>query len=644
MSISRRIIKEKTNKDLKRITVTVPPKKAYEKVTNLAAETYELGDLLVSYLEQLGVEYVFGIPGGPIEPLYNALARSERRGGPRAVIARHESGAAFMADGYARNTGKLGVCCATAGPGSTNIITGIASAFDNHSPLLVITGQTSISNFGKGATQESGDTGINSVAMFSHCTRYSSLVSHVDQFEQKLVSAVVAASNVPYGPSHLSVPVDVMRCESPIKKPSFNLKKLMWQTPLADIEQIKEVSQLLVKNKNIVLLVGEGVEPAVSSLLKIAFKINATIVTTPHGKGLISPYHPLYRGVVGFAGHNTASEALASAEIVVAAGTPLQEFATNGWSVVNEIGERLIHIDESEIYFSRSPMARMHVKGNIKKTLENIYEQLNILKIIDSQEDERGGCNTLSVQKSKPEKTWPKLNFSLDNEEKMHARTGLLKPQRVMYLLPKIFPPKTRFLCDAGNCIAWTIHYLHPEDRRIRDRRDMLRPVADNNIHANIDGRRETRGSVFWTPLECSSMGWSIGSAIGTSIACPKSPTVAIVGDGAMLMNGGDVSVAVQEMLNIIYVVLNDSEFGMVKQGQLMAGAEKTAYKLPQTDFVKWGESLGAGGYAIHSSRDLEKLDISKILNANGPIILDVYIDKDEVPPMKSRLQALGSV
>ena len=217
-----------------RIRSLSPPKILWENVTQLPQPTYELGDLLISYLEQLGVECVFGIPGGPIEPLYNALARSERRGGPRAVVARHETGAAFMADGYARNSGKLCVCCATAGPGSTNIMTGVASAYDNHSPMLVLTGQTSISNFGKGATQESGDTGINTVAMFSHCTRYSSLISHVDQFEQKLVSAVSAATNVPYGPAHLSVPVDVMRCDSPVKEPSFDITKLMWQSTLAD--------------------------------------------------------------------------------------------------------------------------------------------------------------------------------------------------------------------------------------------------------------------------------------------------------------------------------------------------------------------------------------------------------------------------
>ena len=138
---------------------------------------HEYGDLLLSYLEQLGVEYVFGIPGGAIEPFYNALARSERRGGPRSICARHEAGAAFMADGYWRNSGKLGVCCATTGPGATNLITGVASAYENNVPMLVITAQTALSGFGTSAFQKSSCTGINTVELFNHCCRYSTLVS-----------------------------------------------------------------------------------------------------------------------------------------------------------------------------------------------------------------------------------------------------------------------------------------------------------------------------------------------------------------------------------------------------------------------------------------------------------------------------------
>lgn len=194
----------------------------------------EMGDLLVAYLNQLGIEYVFGVPGGAIEPLYNALARSERQGGVRAVVARHETGAAFMADGYARNTGKLGVCCSTTGPGATNMITGVASAYENNVPMLVITAQTAISTFGKGAIQDSSCTGINTVGLYQHCTRYNTLISHPAQFEHKLSAAIMSAMGSPAGPAHISVPRDVMALQALVNGPSYSLDVLLNQPTLID--------------------------------------------------------------------------------------------------------------------------------------------------------------------------------------------------------------------------------------------------------------------------------------------------------------------------------------------------------------------------------------------------------------------------
>ena len=191
-----------------------------------APVVFEGGDLILSHLEQLGVEYVFGIPGGAIEPLYNALARSRRRGGIGPVVARHETGAAFMAEGYARNTGKLGVCCSTTGPGATNLITGVASAFENQIPMLVITPQTALSHFGRKALQESSDTAVDTVGMFRHCTHYNTMVSHIDQLEHKLASAIMTAFNSS-GPAHISVPLDVMRTAVASAGPSYNLASLL---------------------------------------------------------------------------------------------------------------------------------------------------------------------------------------------------------------------------------------------------------------------------------------------------------------------------------------------------------------------------------------------------------------------------------
>jgi acetolactate synthase-1/2/3 large subunit len=173
-----------------------------------------LSDLIVQYLENFGVEYVFGIPGSPLGPLFDALKRSEKRGGPQLVLTRHEAGAAFVADGYARESGKLGVCCSTTGPGATNLITGVASAYAEQVPLLVITPQTRLKDLGFGCFQDSSRNGIDVVSMFETCTLYNASVTHPDQLERKLAAAITAAFGTPAGPAHLNIPIDVFTAEA----------------------------------------------------------------------------------------------------------------------------------------------------------------------------------------------------------------------------------------------------------------------------------------------------------------------------------------------------------------------------------------------------------------------------------------------
>ena len=243
-------------------------------------ELPEAGDLLVAYLAKLGIEYVFGVPGGNIEPLFNSLLRSERLDGPRAVVARHETGAAFMAEGYARYSGKMGVCCSTTGPGATNLITGVSSAYESNIPLLVITAQTAMNRFGRKAMQESSDTGINTIGMFEFCTGYNSLVSHVDQFEYKLVSAIMTAMNNSC-PVHLSIPPDVLRKPFVGKSPPYDVATLAQSPRLLDIPALDELCRQLKAARNIVLILGAGCSEAVTLILQVAFSLRAKIVTTP---------------------------------------------------------------------------------------------------------------------------------------------------------------------------------------------------------------------------------------------------------------------------------------------------------------------------------------------------------------------------
>ena len=585
----------------------------------------DAAELIVAYLEKLGVEYVFGVPGGAIEPLYNALAKSQRRGGPRPVVARHEAGAAFMADGYTRETGKIGVCCATSGPGATNLITAVACAYDNGIPMLVLTGQPMLPVFGKRALQESSCTGVNTLGMFRHCTHYNSLVSHPDQIEPKLIAALMRAMRTPRGPVHLSIPLDILKSPVAAGVPAYDASMLFAPAALIDESAVEALVGHVRAARNIVLLIGGGCGEASGAMLRFAAAYGARIVTTPDGKGFVSPRHPLLHGVFGFAGHASADAILRdpSVDLILAAGTSMGEWTSSGWSD-SLLNNRLIHIDEWEEHLARTPMAKLHVRGSIR----NIFERLNA-RLDTAQANPAESTASEAMQQTGSQ-------VELFDADKQHSDAAPLMPQRLMHDLGRLFPPTTRYLADAGNGMAWAIHYLQPQDRRLHERRasapDRTGP-----------GRRATDGGWLRVTMDFAPMGWAIGGAVGTALANRKVPVVCITGDGSLLMNGQEISAAVAERLNVIFIVLNDAALGMVKHGQRLAGAERIAYQLPPTDFAAMARAMGAQGVTVSTPEELNALDIDAILAYEGPTLLDVRIDSEEVPPMKLRMRVLGT-
>jgi acetolactate synthase-1/2/3 large subunit len=578
----------------------------------------QFADLLVEYLEQLSVDFVFGVPGGAIEPLYNALARSSRRGGPRPIVARHETGAAFMADGYARETGKLGVCCATTGPGATNLITGVSSAYENQIPMLVITAQTALSHFGKRALQESSCTGINTVGMFEHCTLYNTLISHPDQLEHKLTTAIMTAFNSPSGPVHLSIPKDILEAPALAAFTGHNLATLLVPASLIDAKAVEKLNQFILCARKVVFMIGSGCSEAISTLIEVAEALDAIIVAAPNGKGLIDPYHPLFRGIIGFAGHSSAREALTDPEVdlIVAVGTNLGEWASNGWDQDALLNSRLAHVDSNEEHLTHSPMARLHVRGRIRTVFETLLGQV--------RKSDRSGSDPIADMGSSP----PKLPFQLDETPKLHSDATPIKPQRLMHELAARFPADTRFVADAGNSQAWAIHYLHPPGRRFGT--------------AGKCNNDETQ--VFQSCSDFVSMGWAIGASIGIALGCSGKPVVCITGDGSLLMSGQEITVAVQEKLPVIFVVLNDAALGMVKHGQRLAKAEPIGFELPEIDYSAYATAMGAAGFVVRSPQDLAELNIESICRRPGPTLLDIRIDPEEVPPIGTRLRVLGTL
>ncbi len=562
-----------------------------------------LSDLVVDYLELLGVEYVFGVPGGHIAPLYEALERSELRGGPRAILSRQESGAAFMADGYARETGKIGVCCSTTGPGATNIITGIASSYSDHIPILAITAQTILPKFGIGAFQESSPDLLDTTRMLDKCTRYNSVVTHPKQLENKLIAALKNAFQSPPGPVHLGVPVDVFRSPAAETISYPHIRQLLTKPAFADLAAIEKLGEMLDKlssqNRKVVLLVGEDCGEASPEILTFAELMGADITTTQGGKSCVNPYHPLYKGVFGFAGHQSARQALtdSSVDLILAVGTTLGQWATSTWDKAL-LNEKLVHIHHVNSYFSRSPMGQLQVYGNIKTVFQELVKRVKSSLVVGKGWQKEG---TLKEPKSKEKPP----QIEVQKPESYYSKETPVKPQRLIYELMQRFPPETRFLIDTGNCMVWAFHYLflpHPENYR--------------------------------SSVELAAMGWAIGGSVGTAFGRRNTPVVCLTGDGSFLMNGQEITVAVAEKLPVIFIVLNDRSYGMVKQRHRQVVKEGLEFAIPAVDFCLMAKAMGANGYTIREPEDFDQVDYQKICSYPGPTVLDVHIDPEELSPL----------
>jgi acetolactate synthase-1/2/3 large subunit len=576
-----------------------------------------LADLILSYLATIGTHHIFGVPGGAIEPLYNALARAARQNPVpvHAVIARHESGAAFMADGYTRETGRLGVCCSTTGPGATNLITGVSSAYADRIPMLVITAQTALPNFGRLGLQESSCDGVDTVSMMRSCTRYSSLVSHPNQLEKKLYKALNIAFSKPQGPVHLSIPVDVLN-SSWVSQSITNLDNLVRSPEIIDNDRINSLCKELLHARKTVLFLGAGCRGAMKEIMQFAETAHIPIVTTPPAKSLVNAYHPLYRGVFGFAGHDSAQQALTDSEVdlVIAVGSRLSETSTHGWDDKALMNGRLVHIGECHEIFSNSPMAHLQILGSLR----SIFTRLNAfysekVKAPEKNKNYISSGDILEFDRHRMHcANFAPPQLRITNSEGYNSNSAPIKPQRLMCELVKRFPENTRFVIDAGNSWAWSIHYLHPKNP-----------------------------GYYHIGMGFGAMTWAIGASIGMSIGAGNKPVVCITGDGSYLMSSQEITVAVQLKLPVIFVLLNDSALGMVKHGQRMGKGEAIGFELPEIDYAAVAISMGAQAFTIHGPNDFDLIDFNDILQADKPTLLNVYLDPEEPPPMGARMKVL---
>ncbi len=572
-------------------------------------------ELLVSYLEEMEVEYIFGIPGGVLEPLNNAIFKSDKITG---IVTRHEQGAAFMADGYARVKKTFGVCASTAGPGATNLITGVATAYTDSVPLIVLTGQVATPYFGQGAFQDSSFDGINVSEMFKFCTKFSSIIVNPAMTGAMIRKAIRFAGSGRPGPVHLNLPVDVM--ETDIDDTVMSSKRFLPNSQYCDRTSVKEAARRLLNSKRVAMLLGNGVSisGAAEEARRFAELLRIPVATTPKAKGIFPDNHPLSLGVFGCAGSLLSDSYLLNSDggskkldCILAIGTSFSEWSTHTWDTRLKPADDMIQIDIDHNEVGKNYPFCTALIGDAKVALKSlVFETKRQLE----KAGKKAADNITERESSFRE--FKAVNEKYVEPEKILSENEPVLPQRLMRDIRSACPDDTIFFVDIGNNWAWATHYL-----------DILRPDS------------------FFTGLGFASMGYAAAASIGAKFAAPERPVVAIVGDGGFLMNGMEVSCAVNYNRQVIWIVLNDAGYGMIYHGRKMRGLPdgfSTRYK--QVDFVKMAESLGARGIRISRPGELNETLIGEIIETGMPTVIDVLIDGKQVPPIQSRIGSLNNM
>ncbi len=563
-------------------------------------------ELLIKHLESEGVKYIFGVPGAPLMPVFHALAAPDSRIKP--IICKHEEGGAFMADGYARVSGNLGVCCGTAGPGTTNLITGVAAAFKDSIPMLVLTAQVPTTSFGKGGAQES--TGENrsfsTTELLKPITKSSLMVLSADNLSFVIRSVLRNALHPRMGPVHLNLPVDILKREVP--SPDELLQTFKLDAAYFDRDKVKEAALALLAAKRPLFLVGRGaiLSGASQELVEIAEMLTIPVITSPKAKGAFPEDHPLSLGVFGIGGMKAASNMLlnrGNSDLLFAIGTSFDEWGTNGWDPKIKGEKVLIQVDIDPSQIGKNFPANVGLVGNAKTILKELWFELHRQIKNSRYLPSRSAQDVLDFKKAAQ---GPSVPLQDDSDE------GPIKPQRLIADIRKTVPRDTIFFADSGNHLLWTINCL-----------EIYEP------------------GTFIISLGLAAMGYAVAGAIGGKLAAPDRTVVAICGDGCFFMHGMEVITAVNYGIPVIWVVFNDARLNMIFQGETLQNRPGASFfQFKPVDIAQTARSFGALGLRVERAPEIVPA-LREAMASGRPAVIDVNIDRDELSPLKDRIRAI---
>jgi acetolactate synthase-1/2/3 large subunit len=546
-------------------------------------------EAFVKALEREGVETIFGLPGGAILPICDALYDSDIR----VILARHEQGAAHMADGYARASGRVGVCLATSGPGATNLVTGIATANIDSSPVVAFTGQVPIPMIGTDAFQE-----VDIIGVSASITKYNIQVRRAADLPWAVKAAFYIASTGRKGAVLVDIPKDVQTSVEDVEFPekvSFRGYRVQVEP---DPRELDWASTLLFRAKRPMILAGGGVisSNASSELVALAEALMAPVATTLMGKGAIPKDHPLYVGGCGMHGTGEANTLLAEADVLLVVGARLSDRTTG---LVKEFSPhaKVIHVDIDRSEIDKNVETVTRVVGDARLALIGLLERLRKMRLEASRDSEWiRRMNELRELYVLPE---------------VRGNPHMRAPE-VIRALRRSLPRDTIVTTEVGQCQMWASLYF-----------DSYAPRT------------------FLTSGGLGTMGWGFPAAIGAKAARMDVPVVDIAGDGSFAMTENNLATSVEEGLPVIVVIMNNRMLGMVAQWQrLFYGRRYFCVKLGKApDFVKLAEAYGAVGIRPESLEELER-EVRRAVEADRTTVIDVPMDPEEnvfpmVPPGK---------
>lgn len=537
-----------------------------------------VAEALIRCLEQENVEIIFGYPGGAILPVYDALNKTVIK----HVLVRHEQGAAHMADGYARVTGKVGVCLATSGPGATNLVTGIANAYMDSVPMVVITGQVSTSMVGTDAFQEVDITGIT-----IPITKHNYLVKEPEQLPAIVKKAFLLASSGRPGPVLIDLPKDVAQAKIDFKYPKKVGLPGYKPTVKGHTAMVQQAARIMCRSQRPVIYAGGGVRiaDAAPELLQLAETICAPVTHTLMGLGSFPGDHHLFLGMLGLHGTRYANQAVTECDCLIAVGARFDD------RVVTKISgfaptAKIIHIDIDPAEIGKNVITQLPIVGDVKNVLRAILPHL--------QKKE----NTAWMERIRRLKEGMPLRYKQD---------GALKPQFVIEKLNEYKEDSAIVVTDVGQHQMWAAQYMRFNEPRS-----------------------------FISSGGLGAMGFCLPAAIGAQLGAPDRQVIMVVGDGGIQMTMQELGTAAEQRLPLKIFILNNNRLGMVRQLQeFYCESRYIAVDFNfNPDFAELGRIYGMEGHTVETPEQLLAI-LPQVLSSASPVIVNCIIDREEdVLPM----------